>query len=267
MPAPPLQQVAVTTVAVAPGLSRLESDAISDRTLFMDDVVTVSATLPPFRWSGIAEGVSLTRASEVWEVFRAPAEGPSFVFASDLSLQAEIPDATWLCAMLGNPVVHGASCPLVLRRIRTPDARVVAFVPCFESACPLGLVGPGQFFKTHVAGLSNVRYASFHGRGTILAFGRWARSPVDIKSRVVWMLVEPTLRRVFEVPLDETDESSTSWRTTRTVRLRTDEDGLIVSGRHVITERETGREISSVSIRESYRMTPEGRVVPRLRGP
>jgi len=259
-PPVPTEKLLVTTSLMAPGLAELEDDEGSDRTVFRGDVLISIRRIPNFRWKGAMEGKMTQREGEVIEASRTPADGPSYVFASDMT-EMDVPQASWMCAKMGNPVIFNTPCDRSIRRISAPGGRFIAWLTCVENNCPVAELSDGTVTSTTIPALSSLRLVTFGSQSVVLAWSRWVRSSDWTGGNLILMLASPPLRRIGEIPMDEVDARDPVQVLNRLGTLEILDDGVRYKGKRAMIERQTGKELSATAFDERYWVTPEGKFV------
>jgi hypothetical protein len=156
--------------------------------------------------------------------------------------------------------VFSVPCAAVLHRIRVPGA-LIAYIPCSDPACPLAWIRGDRVINTRIPALGGARITEIHDVPVLLVLSRWMKSPDVTGGDLIVLQVEPTLRRLGSVPLDEVDATSPQVVFNRLGTWTQVSDGIRFVGEARRVERDTGKPLTTSPIDEVYRVTPDGRLI------
>jgi hypothetical protein len=252
----PTERLMVVKVAAAPSLSKPDPFAAALGTVRRGEAFRVRSKLPEVKWSGLFDG-RLQERLGLLEASRRPLDRDSFVFVDDF-MESDIPTSAWLCAHMKAPAADGAPCADTLLRTIATSNTLLAYVPCWQSECPIASLSGGVLTHATIPMLSEVRVVTLSGQPLVLAWSHWARSPQWTGGSVLAMQVSPPLRPAGEIPLFETDARNPDSATIWIGAIDFGEEALRLRGRRSVRNRQTGKELSGTDIDERWVMGQDG---------
>ncbi|MCC6528247.1 MAG: hypothetical protein IT373_36720 [Polyangiaceae bacterium] len=256
------EKLLVTKVAAAPALSEPLPRANADRAVTWGEAYFVRARRPELEWVGQFEG-RLERRTGLVELVRTATDAPRFGFDADF-LEADVPTAAWLCPRMAlGRAVSTSDCADRLRRTVATESTLLAYVPCWQSDCPIAELLAGVVHGATVPALSEVRIVALDERPIVLAWSHWSRSREWTGQSLVVMRLAPPLERAGEISLSETDARDPAGVVYWLGRLEIRADGLRVTGRRSVRDRISNRELSGTDVDERFGLGADGKLEKR----
>jgi hypothetical protein len=260
-PAPTIEKLVPVKTAAAPLIPELEDDERASQVPRAGDLLVLGNALPPMKWKADMDGTMTTREGPMAEVRRAPGDALLFGFMSDLGEPVEVPAAGVLCARLqaalpALPPALVENCPHVLRRAKTLDGALVAYVNCSVGPCPVGLLRGDHLGAVTVDGVVDARFGSIGGKSLLLASSRWVKDGGTwTGGTIVPILLDGAAPKPLDpIPTDEVDARAPVDVVQRNVRVEFGSDTVRVVGERRIVDRNTGKDRSKVPIDERHRL-------------
>jgi hypothetical protein len=273
-PAAPSATGASTSGAIA--TERMTPIAVADAPLFAEapagklqpgELVLVARPLPAMRWRGKLDGKPAERDGPLVEVRRAPGEASFRMFQADLGAAIEVPAAGWICDRLGSvatPGVDRGRCAERMRRGRTADGALFAWLPCAVGPCPVALVQGGRVTAVTVDGIVDAVPVVVAGATVLLCTSRWSRASGTWTGGdlVAVSLGGAVPVRGGEIALDHVDARDAVRIKSRTAALTIAADLVQLTGTEQTTERDSNQVLASTRFDSRYRIERDGRVTP-----
>ncbi|MBI5546537.1 MAG: hypothetical protein HY901_21865 [Deltaproteobacteria bacterium] len=193
------------------------------------------------------------------EVRLAPGGSVYYGFRSDFGPSIEVPQASWLCSLLAGTdaelKARLGSCGGLLRRARTPDGALVAFVEHPTESWPIGLVREGVLVASaKAAPLLGGRLVATRAGPLLLALRRWQRGDGAWTGGelVPFALRATQIVRLSPIPLDEVDARDGGRVTARIVTVDYTTADVRVAGKRQEIDRADGHVLNESVVEELY---------------
>ncbi|HEY3444870.1 MAG TPA: hypothetical protein VGK67_00845 [Myxococcales bacterium] len=257
--APPTERLAPVVTAAAPLLNGIKATKDAGQVAHAGDLVLVGPAWPRLGWTGSAPEPTGPRDSAMAELRLAPGGSIYYGFVSDLGPAVEVPSARWLCEQLAG--ADGAlrsrlgACAALLRRVRTADGRLVAFVEHPEDAWPIATFGgAGLIARAKADAMTSSRLVATRAGPLLLTTTRWRRAEGTWTGGALapYLLGAERIVRLATLPLDEVDAREAAKVMNRTVSLSREGDTVRLSGERIEVDRADGRVLTRAVIQEAY---------------
>jgi hypothetical protein len=257
----PTERLQVTKVALGPALVAPDHLASAQRHLTWGEAYEARARQPDFHWKGLFEG-QLEERTGLVELVRGPDDASRFAFEADL-LEADVPTRPWLCARMTLGSLPPDACARRLYRTVAADRILLAFIPSWDTTSRVAELFDGTMHETTIPALSELRIVSIDNRTVALAWSHWIRSPQWTGASVVVLHVSPPLERAGEISVAETDARDPAKVAYWLGTLKIADDGLRITGRRSVRDRESNDEISGTDVDDRWALGADGKLVKR----
>jgi hypothetical protein len=177
-------------------------------------------------------------------------------------IEADVPASAWLCSQMDKP--PEACSDSLLRTVATSNA-LLAYVPCWQSECPVLELSNGVLTRRTMPMLSELRIVTLADRPLVLAWTHWIRSPQWTGGSVTALHVSPPLQPAGELPLFETDARTVDSPTYWFGAIEVEEAVLRLRGRRSTRDRQTGKELSGTDVDEQWVLGTDGKLTKSAR--